>query len=141
MAIDGVISVPDNPDHMMSVDPVAGRVRVLAGDMVLADSVRALRVTEVHRRIAAPVFYFPDADLVAPLALTDAPQTFCPLKGTARYLALVDPNDAPDDSSPPARSQIAWRYVEPLAFATVLAGHTAFYQDTVRIELFGAGVA
>ncbi|MEL6288526.1 MAG: DUF427 domain-containing protein, partial [Pseudomonadota bacterium] len=96
---------------------------------------------EVHRRIAAPVFYFPNADLVAPLTLTDAPQTFCPLKGTARYLALADPDNAPDDASPHARRDIAWRYVEPLAFATVLAGHTAFYQDTVRIELIGAGVA
>ncbi|MEL6977333.1 MAG: DUF427 domain-containing protein [Pseudomonadota bacterium] len=115
---------PNEPRHFMRAKPVPRLVRITRGDVVLAESRNALRVTEVAGDILDPVFYLPPADVRAALDAVPGKTTHCPLKGDASYLALDG-------------ETIAWRYDRPLDFADVIAGHIAFYGDEVAITEIG----
>ncbi|MDJ0630017.1 MAG: DUF427 domain-containing protein [Rhodobacter sp.] len=118
---DATIHNPAEPRHFMSLKPVTGRVRILMGNLVLADSTDALRVLEVGEGVYDPVVYMPKTDVRTELH-RNARQTHCPLKGDAVYFDL--------DSE----ESIAWSYPDPHGFASGLAGRVAFYTDRVTIE-------
>jgi uncharacterized protein (DUF427 family) len=46
---------PDDPRHYMRIKPVKGRVRILLGGRVLADSTDALRLLEAGHDVYDPV--------------------------------------------------------------------------------------
>ncbi|MFN3642985.1 MAG: DUF427 domain-containing protein [Gemmobacter sp.] len=98
-----------------ALEPVPQRIRVLLGGVVVADSVRALRVLETHH---APSYYIPPDDIVA--VLRPAPgSSLCEWKGTARYFDVI----AHGKVAPRA----AWAYDRPAARFAALAGHVALY--------------
>lgn len=115
-----VIRNPGNAAHFMALKPVKQRVRIYAGDTLLADSHNAVRLVEVGRGVYDPLIYVPKEDLTAPLEKLDK-STHCPLKGDASYHAFQG-------------EEIAWSYDAPLDFAKGLAGLRAFWPAKVRIE-------
>lgn len=110
---------PENPDHLMVIKPVSRRIRILAGDTLLADSTSAIRIMEVGRSVYDPVIYVPAADIRVDLEPVDK-STHCPIKGDASYRSL-------------GGEEIAWTYEKPIPMAADLAGHFAFWPSKVRI--------
>jgi uncharacterized protein (DUF427 family) len=103
------------------VEPVAARVRVVIGGIVVADSTRALRVLETA---GAPVYYVPPADVRMDLLRPSAGSSVCEWKGTASYWSLAAP------AGPPV-ADIAWSYEQPSHGYEAIAGHLAFYAGRV----------
>lgn len=121
--VEGAIRNPANPHHFMVLKPVRRRVRIFAGERLVADTTDALCLIEISRKAYDPVLYVPARGLTAPLETIDR-TTHCPLKGDASYYALDG-------------EEIGWSYREPFDFAAGLAGRHAFWPDRVRIEQGG----
>ena len=95
------------------LEPCARRVRIELGQILVADSTRALRVLETSH---PPTVYVPRADF-APGALREAggPSTLCEFKGRTHYLDVGD------------RSRAAWYYPAPVERYAALLDHVAVY--------------
>jgi uncharacterized protein (DUF427 family) len=117
---------PSHPDYEIDWQPVAGRVRVWQGDSLLAESERALRVTETDH---VDVIYLPLVDLNLALFTATDHHTVCPFKGEASYYSLTG-TDEPLEN-------VVWWYPTPMAEVEGIAEHAAFYTDRVRLELAG----
>ncbi len=113
---------PAEPRHFMRVKPARSHVRILHAGKVLAETDRALYVTEVGRDMHETALYIPPSDISPELAIVPGKTSHCPLKGEASYLAL--PNEPP----------IAWCYGTTFDFASAIKGYVAFYRDRVTIE-------
>lgn len=124
----GTIFNPARDSHFMRIKPVAGRIRVLRGDLCLAETAHAIRLIEVGRDFYDPALYLPVEDIAAPLKQSEK-STHCPLKGDAAYFDLVLAGETVQE--------IAWSYPEPFDFAQDLRGRIAFYPDKVTIEETG----
>lgn len=111
-----------HPDHRVGISAHTGRVRILHGDTVLADTARALRLEETGY---PPVFYIPRADVAMPHLNPFARRTHCPFKGDASYWSLGGSVET---------EPLAWSYEAPFDEAQGIAGHIAFDADRVRIE-------
>lgn len=118
-ALSEAIRNPANPAHMMVIREVPRRIRIYAGDRLLADSSSALRVIEFGKSVYDPVIYVPEADL-EPIFETLDKSTHCPIKGDASYISLGE-------------EEIGWVYRNPIDFAQRLAGHYAFWPDKVSV--------
>lgn len=116
---------PNEPRHFMRLKPVPRRIQVTRNGSILADSMRAMRLTEVGRDIYDPVFYIPEADVVANMTAIDGKTSHCPLKGDASY--FLHGGDGP----------IAWTYDRPFDFTVALKGLVAFYPDKVSVVEIG----
>ena len=118
------VKVP-GPDHPIAIAPYGARVRVLWKGEMVADTTRALRLTEASY---PPVFYLPRSDVRADLLRASATTTRCPYKGQASYHGLEWGE---------ARSADAiWVYETPHEDVAAIAGHLAFYPSRVdRIEV------
>jgi uncharacterized protein (DUF427 family) len=112
------------PDHPITIAPNAKRVRVVFNGRVVADTTRALTLTEASLR---PVQYIPRADADVSLFARSAHTTHCPYKGDAAYYSLtVDGRTA---------ENAVWTYEEPYPAMAQIKEHIAFYPDRVdRIE-------
>ena len=118
-AIEGAIVNPSNPRHFMVLKTIDRRIRIFAGDTLIADTLGAVRLIEVGKTIYDPLVYVPTADLRQSLARLEK-STTCPLKGEAAYFALEG-------------EEIGWAYPEPYDFADALKGYQAFWPHKVRI--------
>ncbi len=99
------------------LEPVAGRVRAIAGGTAIVDTADAVLLREGSR---APVYYFPLKD-VAPGALIPTQHTsHCPLKGEAIYYSVRLPDGRIADNA-------VWRYPHPIADVAAIADRVAFY--------------
>lgn len=116
--VEGAIRNPANPNHFMVVQPAGRRIRIFFGDLMVADSMDAVRVIEIGRKAYEPRLYLPKEALTVPLVQLDK-VTHCPLKGDAHYFSLEG-------------QEIAWAY-RSLDFAAVLDGFYSFWGDTMRI--------
>ena len=105
------------PPH---VERCPRRVRVVAGDITIADSVRALRVLETSH---PPAIYVPAEDVRMDLLRPSPRRTACEYKGLASYWSLAAPVAAPGD--------VAWSYEDPLPGYETLRGCIAFYPGRV----------
>jgi uncharacterized protein (DUF427 family) len=95
-------------------------VWVVLGDVVVADTRRALRVLETSH---PPTFYLPMDD-VRPGHLEPAPgSSYCEWKGEAAYFDVR----AGERVAPRA----AWHYPSPSAPFAAILGHVAFYPGRV----------
>ena len=102
------------------VEPVTLRVRVLVGDVTLADSVDARRVLETSH---PPVYYLPQADVAMAHLTPTERTTFCEFKGRARYWTLrVGDREVPN---------AAWSYPNPARGFEAIRDHLAFYPSKV----------
>jgi uncharacterized protein (DUF427 family) len=99
------------------VEPVAERLRVELGGLVVAETLDGVRVLETSH---PPVYYFP-LDDVAPGALEPtATRTFCEFKGHASYWTVRGGDGRVEVDA-------AWGYPSPVPGFEVLAGLVAFY--------------
>jgi uncharacterized protein (DUF427 family) len=110
-------------DHPITIAAAPHRLRVTFAGRVVADTIRALSLTEASY---APVMYIPreDVDLTA-FEQTDH-KTRCPYKGEASYYSI----HAGDRT---ARNAV-WSYERPLEAVSAIAAYMAFYQDRVELE-------
>jgi uncharacterized protein (DUF427 family) len=111
------------PGHPITITAALYRVRVTFAGRVVADTMRALSLTEASY---APVMYIPreDVDLTA-FERTDH-TTRCPYKGEASYYSI----HAGDRTAPNA----LWSYEQPLEAVSAIAGYLAFFPDRVELE-------
>jgi uncharacterized protein (DUF427 family) len=109
-----------NADHPITVTPTEGRVRVVFGGRVIADSRRALTLREARY---PPVQYIPREDAEMSHFQPSAHQTHCPYKGDASYFSLKAGGNSAENA--------VWSYRAPYPAAQRIAGHLAFYPDRV----------
>ncbi|MCG6498404.1 DUF427 domain-containing protein [Kitasatospora sp. A2-31] len=121
----GTESVWEYPRPPVAV-PCAQRIRVAFGGVVVADSVRSVRVLETSH---PPVYYLPAEDVRTDLLVPAAGRTRCEWKGTACYW------DLQLDGRVSARA--AWSYPEPLPGFEPIRGALAFYPGRVDECLVG----
>ncbi|MDX3967887.1 MAG: DUF427 domain-containing protein [Bradyrhizobium sp.] len=114
------------PDHPITITPNPRRVRVTAGDIVIAETSEALTLKEAKY---PAVQYVPREDTnMALLERTDR-VTHCPYKGDASYFSVKANGKMLDNA--------IWTYETPFPAMTEIAGHLAFYPDKVKIEEVG----
>jgi uncharacterized protein (DUF427 family) len=111
-----------DPYHRVDVRRTSRHVRVLADDVLIAetDSPLLLSETGLPNR-----YYIPRADVRLELLRPSATTTVCPYKGTAEYWSLQSAAD------------IAWSYPDPLEEAVRIADYISFLHDALTIELDG----
>jgi uncharacterized protein (DUF427 family) len=111
------------PDHPITITQNPRRVRVTAGDVVIAESTKALTLKEAKY---PAVQYVPREDAnMALLERTDR-TTHCPYKGDASYYNIKADGKTLDNA--------IWTYETPFPAMTEITGHLAFYPDKVKIE-------
>ncbi|WP_314960379.1 DUF427 domain-containing protein [Bradyrhizobium cosmicum] len=114
------------PDHPITITPNPRRVRVTAGDIVIAETSKALTLKEAKY---PAVQYVPREDTnMALLERTDR-VTHCPYKGDASYYSVKADGKTLDNA--------IWTYETPFPAMTGISGHLAFYPDKVKIEEVG----
>lgn len=115
------------PNHRVMATQSPRHVRVLLGDVLLADSRAAFLVEESGHD---PVWYFPPNDVDEHHLTPTETSSYCPFKGHASYWSIsVGGQSVPD---------AVWAYLAPFDECRALAGYYAFYPDQVRIEVDGA---
>ena len=116
-----------HPNYEVSIEPTSDELRVLAAGRVLAETNKALRVTESRHR---PVWYLPMTDLdQSRLTATDH-STYCPFKGHASYWSV--------DDGVGELENVVWGYEDPYSECEPLKGYVSFYTDRVVLEVNGA---
>ncbi len=101
------------------IEDCADRVRVVVGDIAIADSIRSKRVLETSH---PPVYYIPPTDILLQYLTPSKHGSFCEWKGHASYWSIV------------AASTIvngAWYYPNPTARFAGLKDYVAFYPSKV----------
>lgn len=109
--------------HPITIAPAEERVLVRFGDRVVADSGRALVLSESRHR---PVLYVPREDVLTEVLEPSAHRTYCPYKGDATYFHLREGDRVAEDA--------VWTYVTPHDAVAEIAGHVAFDPELVEIE-------
>ncbi|HVR47967.1 MAG TPA: DUF427 domain-containing protein [Candidatus Binatia bacterium] len=118
------VKVP-NADHPITIEPSAGRVRVLAGGRVIADSRNALALRESDYPV---VHYIPRSDVDMSLLARTENASHCPYKGDAGYYSILPGGDRSVNA--------VWTYEAPYDAVAAIKDHLAFYPDRVdAIEL------
>lgn len=112
----GQESVWDYPRPPALVDDPR-RVRVRAGEVVVADSVRAVRVLETA---SPPTFYLPPEDVASDLLQRAPGSSVCEWKGRAAYWTVALPGGRRLEAA-------GWSYPQPDARFARIAGWLSFY--------------
>lgn len=112
----------NHPEHVVRIAPADKRWTVRDGDIVLADSRRALVVAETgYER----VIYFPPEDVSLERLIEIDHRTTCPFKGEARYFVhAVAKNGQP----------LAWIYPSVYDEVAPIQSYIAFYEDRVELR-------
>jgi uncharacterized protein (DUF427 family) len=113
------VKIPD-ADHPITIEPSAGRVRVLAGGNVIADSRNALTLRESDY---PPVHYIPRGDVDMQLLARTGNETYCPYKGDCAYYSVTSGGERAIDA--------VWTYEAPYDAVAAIKDHLAFYPDRV----------
>ena len=108
------------PHHPITITPHAGRVRVIAGGRIVAETDRALELREAGY---GAVLYIPRAHIDAAVLAPSPQRSYCPDQGEASYFDL-----SLDGALRPA---VAWSYENPFPAVSRIRGHVAFYPDRV----------
>lgn len=118
----------DNPAHAITVAPRPGRVRVLFGGEIVAETSRALALAEGS---LPAVLYIPREDAAMAYFSRTENSSHCPFKGDASYYSLRVGERVAENA--------VWSYEQPFNAMAAIAGHLAFYPDRVdAIEADGA---
>lgn len=102
------------------LEPVPERIRVVVDGVVVADTVRALRVLETSH---PPVYYIPRDDVRADVLRRARGSSVCEWKGEATYWSL-QVGDRLIEAA-------AWSYEAPTPPFEAIRGHLAFYASRV----------
>ncbi|MBI1775981.1 MAG: DUF427 domain-containing protein [Proteobacteria bacterium] len=114
--LDGVVQYPFEPGYVVFTQPTAKRLRVQVGDIMIADTTRALMLWETEH---LPVYYFPLADIRMDLMTATGHASQCPYKGTARYYTVAAGGKAIEN--------IMWQYPDPIPGCPPIADYGSFY--------------
>ena len=114
------------PDHPITITQNPRRVRVTAGDIVIAESSKALTLKEARY---PAVQYLPREDANMALFERSDRVTHCPYKGDASYFNVRTDGKTLDNA--------IWSYETPFPAMAEISGHLAFYPDKVKIEEVG----
>ena len=114
------------PDHPITITQNPRHVRVTAGDVVIAESARALTLKEARY---PAVQYLPREDANMALFERSDRVTHCPYKGDASYFSVKADGKTLDNA--------VWTYETPFPAMAEISGHLAFYPDKVKIEEVG----
>jgi uncharacterized protein (DUF427 family) len=118
--------LPD-PFHRVDIRATGQKVRVRAGDLVLAETSRALVLSETG---LPNRYYLPAEDIREDLLVPSDTRTACPYKGWASYWSLsVDGRELAD---------VAWGYPQPLTESARIAGYRSFLHDELITEVDSA---
>jgi uncharacterized protein (DUF427 family) len=111
------------PDHPITITPAGKHIRVTVGDVVIADTAKALSLKEASY---PAVLYIPrtDANMDA-VSRTDR-VTHCPYKGDANYYSIKAGDKVLDNA--------IWTYERPFPAMAEIKDYLAFYPDKVKIE-------
>jgi uncharacterized protein (DUF427 family) len=113
-----------DPFHRVDIRSTSQRVRVLAGDVVVADSTEALLLSETG---LPNRYYLPERDIQTDLLKATETRTVCPYKGWASYWSVnLDGRELTD---------AIWGYLEPLAESSRIAGYRSFWHDELTVEV------
>lgn len=108
------------PDHPITIAPANARIRVSFAGRVIADTTRALVLTEAGY---PPVFYIPREDADISLLSRSEHKTHCPYKGDASHFTL--------DVGGRRAENAAWSYEQPYPAVREIEGRLAFYPKRV----------
>jgi len=108
----------------ISIHPAGGKWVVRADGAVIAESTRALELSEGSY---TPVIYFPREDVAMAFLEPTETSTTCPHKGVARYFSLVTNSATLPDA--------AWSYETPSPSVAKIAGHLAFYTNSENVAV------
>jgi uncharacterized protein (DUF427 family) len=108
------------PDHPISIAASSNRVRVLFDGQVVAETARALTLTEAGY---APVQYVPRADAAMALLTPTRHSTHCPYKGDASYFTIQVGGKTSENA--------VWSYEKPYPAVAAIEGYLAFYPKRV----------
>jgi uncharacterized protein (DUF427 family) len=113
-----------SPDHRITIERSAKRVRVTFAGKVIADTTQALTLYEAGYR---PVHYIPRADADMSVLRPSANQTYCPYKGDASYFTIHADGRNADNA--------AWSYEQPFPAMAAIKDYLAFYASRIdKIE-------
>jgi uncharacterized protein (DUF427 family) len=108
------------PDHPITIAPAAKRVRVSFAGKTIANSTRALVLSEAGYK---PVFYIPRADADMSALKPTEHHSHCPYKGDASYFSIaVDGRQA---------ENAVWSYEQPYPAMAEIKERLAFYRNRV----------
>ena len=108
------------PGHPITISPNPGRVRVMLGGRVVADTTRALTLQEASLP-AVQYIQREDADMA--LLTPTGHGSHCPFKGDAGYFSIHAGERTAENA--------VWTYDQPYPAVAAIAGHLAFYPDRV----------
>jgi uncharacterized protein (DUF427 family) len=114
------------PDHPITITANPKRVRVTAGDTVIAETTHALTLKEAKY---PAVQYVPREDARMELLQQTDRLTHCPYKCDANYFNIRADGKVIENS--------IWTYETPFPAMAEITGHLAFYPDKVKIEELG----
>ena len=106
------------PGGTHRIDIEHGPARVLDGDEVIAETDRAVLLSETGYPVRA---YIAREDIRASIEPSDK-TSFCPFKGDASYWTVAGVEN------------VAWSYEEPRPEVEAIRGRLAFYPDRVTVE-------
>lgn len=116
---------PRDPYHRVDVLSARRGVRIMAGEERIATSDAPLLVFETGLPVR---HYIPPEDVRMDLLTPSRTRTRCPYKGTAgRYWSI--------GSGESELTDVAWSYDDPLPSVAPVAGHVAFDNSRVTIEV------
>lgn len=118
-----------DPYHRVDVRATSRRVRVRVADDVVAETDRAMLLSETG---LPNRYYLPADDVRRDLLEPSATHTVCPYKGTASYHTLRLNGRRLTDA--------VWVYPEPLEDAGKIAGYLCYGGDGVVVEVDGEPV-
>jgi uncharacterized protein (DUF427 family) len=116
--------VNDVQGPKVAIKAVGGRARVLFEGHELADSDRALMLSEPGLPDAC---YFPPEDVEASFLRRNDHATVSPWGGAASWYTIMRDAKVVED--------VAWSFDQPFDEAAVLAGYIAFAPDHVELQL------
>jgi uncharacterized protein (DUF427 family) len=121
LAVESVWDYPRPP----RLEPAGARIRIVHGGVVVADTMRAMRVLETSH---PPVYYIPPRDVAGGVMQPSVRRgSYCEFKGNASYWDVVIPGVTTRGVSRDA----AWSYADPTPAFTGLRDHLAFYASRV----------
>ena len=113
------IKVP-GPDHPITIEPNAARVRVSVAGRVIADTRGALTLREASY---PAVQYIPREDVDMSLLQRTDHGTYCPYKGDCSYYSISVGGERSTNA--------VWTYEAPFAAVAEIKDHLAFYPNRV----------
>jgi uncharacterized protein (DUF427 family) len=106
--------------HKITISPAGQHVEISLGGVKLAESDRALLLSETGSRAR---YYLPRADVRTEYLRPTATKTTCPFKGEASYWAVELDGVVHED--------VVWSYETPISAADDIAGLLCFYAERV----------